>query len=220
MTQELLQFQTALPEAEARSERVDRLIDYLHDKRTHDGQSVFIIFMNTLCIYFSENDDLHVRLRSLCMDIEVEYFCQSPLSISTDTAFSVNMPTNLSTQPEMLIKLTKHFLKFRYLRNQHLRKEIINLLPREITRGISYNGQTSEIGASIQLVQACTCSPDGLEKLAYALYQKEGITPQWSELDTTLRDISKTVVTYTRLQQLQSHSIGESLAGSSLKTRV
>ena len=114
----------------------------------------------------------------------------------------------LLDQSEMLEKATNYFLRCRYMKTKELRKQILLRLPGNLIQEIDAFPITSQDNCNedfeevFNLVNICSSDPNGLEKLAYALYQSEHASLSWQQLDRYLRKSGEKLVTYTRLQEL------------------
>ncbi|BCL80989.1 toll/interleukin-1 receptor domain-containing protein [Ktedonobacteria bacterium brp13] len=111
-------------------------------------------------------------------------------------------------QPETLTTSAHLFFACRYMQNKNSREQVLGRLPTEMIQEIEAFRNTTQDGDSIDfkemlnLVKICSSYPDGLEKLAYALYQSERASQAWKELDKYLCKSGKKLVTYTRWQEL------------------
>lgn len=70
ITNELKPFQAGLPEGSSRSERVDRIIDYLLPKQLQDGQQALLLFLKVLSARYDPEIRLHHELVSLVESFE------------------------------------------------------------------------------------------------------------------------------------------------------
>ncbi|HZO74371.1 MAG TPA: hypothetical protein VFB60_19365 [Ktedonobacteraceae bacterium] len=203
LVEELIFYQDTLPQANNREDRVDKLIKFLIDKQLHNGEFVFITFLRVLCIYIHPEDKLYAEIRLLCIDIESECFLFEASQVPAETAATV-MPEGVYNQPGLLTKMIKCLLQCHHMQDRELREKVLDLLPVAITQDMPKSDQSSDFRHILQLLQTCSRYPAGMDMLAYALYQKEGESPQWQAFDSLLHSIfPKTIVTYTRLQQLQ-----------------
>jgi hypothetical protein len=198
---ELQPFKDALPEANDRGDRVDKVMHFLLDKKVDEGQSAFIVFLNALCIYVDENDELHITPGQLCAEVKYELYSSSTYS---ENGHVVDVSGSPLEQQKKIYRLVHSFLQCRSMQDKHTREEVLQLLPVEISQALLSSNHTSSFPDVLCIVQTCLHFPEGIEKLAFALYQKEGDSPQWQKLDAVLRIMSDKAITYTRLQQLRS----------------
>ncbi|MBV9616490.1 MAG: hypothetical protein JO031_13635 [Ktedonobacteraceae bacterium] len=197
--EKLAPFQHAIPHSHSREDRVDKVTRFLLHKKRREGQPIFLDFLRSLCVYIAPEDNLYGELEQVCIDVEYVYFSQGIL----DNPNNGDAPLALA-EKEHLLEVTQSLLKLKHMRDKHLLEDVLKLLPGEIVQSTPIDGQIFSFKDILHVVQTCLRYPDGLEKLAYALYQKESDSPHWQTLDALLRKISKKTVTYTRLQQLQS----------------
>jgi vWA-MoxR associated protein C-terminal domain/Effector-associated domain 2 len=194
---ELQPFQKSLPEANSSKDRVDKLIKLLMQKEdVEPGYSALLCFVEALHDkYASLEDNLCKELKRLCFDIDCANFLKRiPANIGRINDF-----------PDNLVEVAQCLLRCNHMREKQLIEEVLKLLPMEITQHIPKNYEhIFYFKDMLHIVQICSSYPDGLEKLAYALYPKEGDSPEWQALDTLLHRIGKKTVTYTRLRQLQA----------------
>lgn len=201
---ELAPFQYALPQANSREERVDQLMGFLMHKKRQRGYPILLSFLNNLRIYISSEDNLYRELEQLCIDIEYAYFSKGIFATHNNNEYAPSSLGEFEDFSDNVAEIAQYLLKLNHMRDKHLVEDVLKLLPMEIAQNISMNGHMFGFKDILHIVQTCHHYSDGLEKLAYALYQKECESPHWQALDASLRRISKKTITYTRLQQLQS----------------
>jgi hypothetical protein len=109
---------------------------------------------------------------------------------------------------EMLKTVARYFLQCRYMKDRRSREHVLRRLPVEILQEIDafpiieQDNRNTDLEEVFNLVTICSSYPDGLEKLAYAVYQSEHASLSWQELDKYLRKSGAKLITYTRLQEL------------------
>ncbi|GER89729.1 hypothetical protein KDW_38910 [Dictyobacter vulcani] len=111
-------------------------------------------------------------------------------------------------QPNTLQTVTSLFSKCRSMQTQQSRQQVLQQVPEEMRQSIEVSqfkpqhSEKSDFEEVHDLVTIYAAYPDGLEKLAYALYKVEHASLPWQALDTYLCQSGKKLVTYTRRQEL------------------
>jgi len=88
VTVQLRPFQSRLPEAASKTERVDSFLAFVLDKRFRDARSVFLIFLEALRERYPEEDALFNEIEILRLEVEKELATQTDQTwLSTDDHF-------------------------------------------------------------------------------------------------------------------------------------
>lgn len=110
--------------------------------------------------------------------------------------------------PPETAQAAHYFFQCRYMRNKQSREQILRRLPSSMLREIEtfplveQDDCNADLAEVSRIVEACSTEPDGLERLAHALYLSERASLSWQALDTYLRKRGRKLVTYTRWQEL------------------
>ncbi len=181
--------------------QVDLTMNFLLEKDTHNGQLVFLIFLGELRNSVPKPEALHQELGECCKLVEQEYQLHQVKCDLDERRLAMHGCRN---EPRNIVDLIHHFLKCPHMSNKEQREAVVNRLPVEIARKVANNEQDSDFADMLHILKACSQHPNGVEQLAYALYEFENESYEWQALDKFLRYLFNTNVTYTRLKQLLS----------------